>query len=175
VTPHAAQVVPAFENVVDGLTVGDTRKLRSEPADCYGEWRQDMFVEVPKEVRITVLDDDAAHILLHLSNAGSELLANSHQLAVATWPEHCLRLGLPQAQRHEWPQFGCGGGCDCMRERVQGTPAGLEAGVAVQLSNGARAVVKDVTDSAVVLDANHELAGKALTFDVELMGVAKAI
>jgi peptide-methionine (S)-S-oxide reductase len=56
---------------------------------------------------------------------------------------------------------------------MQGTPAGLEAGVAVQLSNGARAVVKDVSDETIKLDANHMLAGKALTFDVELVDVTK--
>ena len=50
-TGDALQVVPAFENVVSGLEVGGTNKLRSEPEDCYGEWREDMVVDIPKEVR----------------------------------------------------------------------------------------------------------------------------
>lgn len=43
----------------------------------------------------------------------------------------------------------------------------------VQLSNGASATIKEITDTEVVLDANHMLAGKALTFDVELVGLEK--
>lgn len=59
------------------------------------------------------------------------------------------------------------------RAALQGTPDGIEAGVRVQLSNGAQATIKEVTDDEVVLDANHMLAGKALTFDVELMDIEK--
>ncbi|MEE3101775.1 MAG: peptidylprolyl isomerase [Pseudomonadota bacterium] len=33
-------------------------------------------------------------------------------------------------------------------------------------------VVAEVTEDALVLDANHPLAGKALTFDVELVAIA---
>lgn len=33
------------------------------------------------------------------------------------------------------------------------------------------AVITDVTDSEITLDANHPLAGEALTFELELMGV----
>lgn len=47
----ALQVVPAFENVVAGLSVGDTNKLRSEAGDCYGEWSEEMVVRMPKDVR----------------------------------------------------------------------------------------------------------------------------
>jgi FKBP-type peptidyl-prolyl cis-trans isomerase 2 len=35
-----------------------------------------------------------------------------------------------------------------------------------------QAVVVEVTDSELVLDANHPLAGKALTFDVEVVAVS---
>lgn len=55
-----------------------------------------------------------------------------------------------------------------------GVPEGMqvEAGMAVQLSdqngNPIPAVVKELTDEAVVLDLNHPLAGKTLTFDIEI-------
>ncbi|GFR50978.1 hypothetical protein Agub_g13303 [Astrephomene gubernaculifera] len=48
-------------------------------------------------------------------------------------------------------------------------PEGLEAGMQVQLSNGMVARVKAVDAESVTLDLNHELAGQALTFDVELV------
>ncbi|MEX2400731.1 MAG: peptidylprolyl isomerase [Rhodothermales bacterium] len=43
----------------------------------------------------------------------------------------------------------------------------------VQQQNGETAVVtvKEVTDEVVKLDANHPLAGKKLTFDIELVSV----
>ena len=57
-------------------------------------------------------------------------------------------------------------------------PAGmaLEPGVKLQLRNEAGqpvpVVVMEVKDDLVILDANHELAGKELIFDIELMEIA---
>lgn len=45
----------------------------------------------------------------------------------------------------------------------------LAIGMAVPLSDGVQAVVIDITDAVVVLDANHPLAGEALTFEIELV------
>ena len=53
-------------------------------------------------------------------------------------------------------------------------PEGMEdltEGTRVQLANGAQATVVEVADTTLVLDANHPLAGKALTFDLELVAV----
>eukprot|EP00798_Chlamydomonas_sp_ICE-L_P029029 gene29029-32231_t len=47
----------------------------------------------------------------------------------------------------------------------------IKAGVKVQLSNGAIATVQAVNEEAITLNLNHELAGKALTFDVELVSL----
>lgn len=55
----------------------------------------------------------------------------------------------------------------------EAAPSGLEVGAQVQLSNGLRAVVTDVSDGAITIDANPPLAGKHLTFDVELVRVIK--
>ncbi|TAK75712.1 MAG: peptidylprolyl isomerase [Dehalococcoidia bacterium] len=48
---------------------------------------------------------------------------------------------------------------------------GLKAGDHVKLSNGQAAVVLNVDASGVTVDANHMLAGKALTFEVELVSI----
>lgn len=51
----------------------------------------------------------------------------------------------------------------------------LERGMKLQLQNQAGqpipVVVTDIKDDVVVLDANHELAGKELVFDIELVGI----
>jgi peptidylprolyl isomerase len=51
----------------------------------------------------------------------------------------------------------------------------LEAGMKLQLQNQAGqpipVVVTEVKDEVVILDANHELAGKDLIFDIELVEI----
>lgn len=56
-------------------------------------------------------------------------------------------------------------------------PTGLELkkGMRVPLSNGMQASVVDITDTGYRLDANHELAGKTLTFDMELVSFIEAV
>ena len=50
-------------------------------------------------------------------------------------------------------------------------PDGLTVGDSVQLATGQPATVLAVSAQTVKIDANHPLAGQALTFSVELMSV----
>lgn len=50
-------------------------------------------------------------------------------------------------------------------EKGQGLQATLADGQVVAF------IVKEITDSHVVIDANHPLAGQALTFDIEILEV----
>ncbi|MDH5372411.1 MAG: FKBP-type peptidyl-prolyl cis-trans isomerase [Acidimicrobiia bacterium] len=50
-------------------------------------------------------------------------------------------------------------------------PDGLTVGDSVQLATGQPATVMEVSDTLVQVNANHPLAGQALTFSVELMSV----
>ena len=54
---------------------------------------------------------------------------------------------------------------------IENAPDGIAVGDEVTLSNGASAVVIAVTDDTVRIDANHRLAGQALTFEVELVSL----
>ena len=49
----------------------------------------------------------------------------------------------------------------------------LPVGAQVQLSNGMVAKVLEVTDEQITIDANPELAGQSLTFEVELVKLQK--
>ena len=53
----------------------------------------------------------------------------------------------------------------------------LEPGMKLQLRNEAGhpvpVVVTEVKDDVIILDANHELAGKELIFDIELVEIAQ--
>lgn len=53
-------------------------------------------------------------------------------------------------------------------------PEGLQSGQMVKLNDDSLAMVMEVNDDAVKIDANHPLAGQALTFDVEVVEVQPA-
>lgn len=97
----SGQVISGFDEAVRGLKVGESRKVRMEAKDAYGEVRPDLVLEVP----------------------------------------------IAQA------------------------PAGIKVGDKVRLGNGQPATIREVTAEVVRVDANHELAGKALTFEVELVAI----
>jgi len=54
---------------------------------------------------------------------------------------------------------------------ASGAPDGLKAGDRVRLANGAAATVLSVGADVVRVDANHELAGKTLIFEIELVEI----
>jgi FKBP-type peptidyl-prolyl cis-trans isomerase 2 len=97
-TVGSGQVISGFDEAVRGLGVGESRTVRMEAADAYGDHRDDMVITVPAD----------------------------------------------QA------------------------PPGLVVGDQVQ-AGGMPATIVAVDDESVTIDANHRLAGQALTFAVELV------
>ena len=104
----SGQVIPGFDNAVDGMTVGDSKNVRIESADAYGERHEQLIQEVP-------------------------------------------RTALPPEME---PEVG-------MALQSQ-APDG-------QVMN---LVVTGVTEASITVDANHPLAGQALTFEIELVAIA---
>lgn len=51
--------------------------------------------------------------------------------------------------------------------------ADVAVGDEVVLNTGQPAVVLEVKEGTVVLDANHKLAGQALTFDIEILSITR--
>jgi FKBP-type peptidyl-prolyl cis-trans isomerase 2 len=49
----------------------------------------------------------------------------------------------------------------------------VAVGDQVFLNNGQPATIVEVNDDTVVLDANHQLAGKSLTFEVEVLSITR--
>lgn len=49
----------------------------------------------------------------------------------------------------------------------------IKAGDQVMLTSGQQAIVLEVTDEVVRIDGNHALAGKALTFEIEILAVTR--
>lgn len=49
----------------------------------------------------------------------------------------------------------------------------IAVGDEVFLTNGQPAIILEITDETVTLDANHRLAGEALTFEIEILAVTR--
>ncbi len=106
-TIGAGQVIPGFENAIEGMTTGDRKTERIEAGNAYGDRRDELVFTVGREQ----MPDDA-------------------DIEVGDM----LRVGFP---------------------------------------DGSNAAVQVVTmdDQSVTLDANHPLAGKPLTFELELVSI----
>ncbi len=97
----SGQVIAGFDDAVRGLTVGESRTVRIEPENAYGEYTEEAVIDFPAD----------------------------------------------------------------------SAPEGLDVGDAVSLGNGGRGTVLEITDEFVKIDANHPLAGEALTFEIELVSI----
>jgi peptidylprolyl isomerase len=101
------EVIDGFDNAVEGMSRGDKKTERFEPAQAYGDRREELVFSVPKDQM----------------PEGAEIEIGD-----------MLQVGFPDG------------------------------------SSSAVTVV-GVEDDSVTLDANHPLAGKALTFELELVSI----
>ena len=106
-TMGQGQLIPGFENAVEGMKVGDSAKVRIPSEEAYGEVRDDMVVDI-----------------------------NRSQIPPDINPEVGMVLQMQQPD---------------------GSPLNV--------------TIREVNDDSVKLDANHHLAGQALTFDIELVEI----
>lgn len=97
----SGQVIAGFDDAVRGLAVGESRTVRIEPEDAYGEYTEEAIIDFPAD----------------------------------------------------------------------SAPEGLQVGDAVSFANGGQGTVLEITDEFVKIDANHPLAGQALTFEIELVSI----
>ena len=101
------QVITGFDKAVDGMAVGDSKSVRIEPDDAYGQHQRELVQDVPRNA----LPDEIE------PKKGMALQSKS--------------------------------------------PDGRITDL----------VITDVTDESIVVDANHPLAGQALSFDIELVEI----
>ena len=107
-TMGAGMMIPGFEKGVMGMALNEEKTIKIEPADAYGEFREDMIVEIPK----TQLPPDME------VKVGMELVSQG--------------------------------------ENGQQFPV----------------TVKEVKSESIVIDANHQLAGQELTFEISLVEIS---
>ena len=103
----SGQVIPGFDKAVEGMSVGDSKSIRIEPDETYGQ-RHDQLVQ---DVERSLLPED---------------LDPTEGMA--------LQSSSPDGQVTQF-------------------------------------MVTAVTDETITVDANHPLAGQALSFDIELVEI----
>jgi peptidylprolyl isomerase len=54
---------------------------------------------------------------------------------------------------------------------IDQVPEGAQVGDQLSTSDGQTVVVAEIDGDAVLIDANHPLAGQALTFEIELLSI----
>jgi peptidylprolyl isomerase len=101
------ELIPGFEQAVDGMTPGETKTINIQADQAYGQHREELIQKVPRQQ-----------------------FPNDMEFQVG----QRFQIG----QQEERPMI------------VQ---------------------VTEVTESNITLDGNHPLAGKNLTFDIELLGI----
>ena len=104
----SGQLIPGFEQAVEGMSVGESRTVRIPSEEAYGQHRPELVQDVPQ----SALPEDLT------------------------------------------PAVGM---------QLQGTSGD---GQTLQL------VITEVKDDAITVDGNHPLAGKDLTFEIELLEIA---
>lgn len=62
------QIIPKLEEVLITMSEGDKKNVSLEAKDAYGDFRQDMVMEVPKEELAHLKIDIGSHLQLQLQN-----------------------------------------------------------------------------------------------------------
>lgn len=109
-TLGAGEMIPGFEAAVEGMEEGETKTVRLDPIDAYGEYREDYIERVP-----------VAAVL-----------------------------------------------------KAKDIPVGERVVVSTKDGEVTDALVAKVDDDYIYFDHNHFLAGKPLTFTIELLGTLDA-
>ncbi|MBI5781073.1 MAG: peptidylprolyl isomerase [Rhodocyclales bacterium] len=106
-TVGAGQVIPGFEQAVEGMAVGQTKTVTIPAAEAYGDRVTEAVLQVPREQLPPDLEPEVGQQLVMQSREGRQIPI----------------------------------------------------------------VVVEVTEDSITIDANHPLAGRDLTFEIELVAV----
>lgn len=106
-TVGTGQVIPGFEQAVEGMAVGQTKTVTIPSAEAYGERVAEAVLQVPREQLPPDLEPEVGQQLVMQSRDGRQIPI----------------------------------------------------------------VVVEVTEDSITIDANHPLAGRDLTFEIELVSV----
>ncbi|CAN5663854.1 peptidylprolyl isomerase [soil metagenome] len=93
-TVGAGQVIPGFDEAVSGMGPGDSKTVRIGPGDGYGDRRDDLVLQVPKEqlpdglepeigMELSLRGEDGRQLPVRVADVGDEAITldANHPLA----------------------------------------------------------------------------------------------
>ncbi|ACV67731.1 FKBP-type peptidyl-prolyl cis-trans isomerase [Desulfohalobium retbaense] len=91
------QIIPGFESAVTGMEIGENKAVAVDPDEAYGQTRDELFIEVPKEeitaqlepelgmvLEVTLNDGNKAHVTVSEIGEEKVVLDANHPLAGKT-------------------------------------------------------------------------------------------
>ncbi|MFO7717046.1 MAG: peptidylprolyl isomerase [Desulfohalobium sp.] len=91
------QIIPGFEAAVTGMEIGENKAVAVDPDEAYGQTRDELFIEVPKEeitaqlepelgmvLEVTLNDGNKAHVTVSEIGEEKVILDANHPLAGQT-------------------------------------------------------------------------------------------
>ncbi len=69
----SGQVIPGFDKAVEGMAVGESKKVAIPPEEAYGERQDQMIQEVPKSALPPDLEPEVGMALSARNQAGNEM------------------------------------------------------------------------------------------------------
>ncbi len=67
------EVIRGFENAALGMAVGDTKTVSIEPKDAYGDYNENLVVDMPREYFPEEISPEVGMRLIIVDNNGEEL------------------------------------------------------------------------------------------------------
>ena len=67
------EVIQGFENAAIGMSVGDTKTVSIEPGDAYGDYNDNLVVDMPREYFPEEINPEVGMRLIIVDNNGEEM------------------------------------------------------------------------------------------------------
>ncbi|MCS3924205.1 FKBP-type peptidyl-prolyl cis-trans isomerase [Methanosalsum natronophilum] len=160
------QIIPGLEEALMGMSEGEQKSVTLEPEDAYGEYQEDFVIPVSIEeyqqlLQQAAMTDEEAEIPdpEDAPQEGDVIEQMGQRLTVVDVTDTHVELELQILfSIEEYQEF-------------MGTDEVPEVGEDVFTPMGQQLTVKDVTDTHIEFDPNHPMAGKTLTFDIEVVSI----
>jgi len=171
------QILPALEEGIIGMKIGEEKNITLTPEEGYGEWSPDYTIALPRLAVLPKLTD--VPLSTFRATAGKEPEVNE-TIQLNYWKARVVNISNSDVTLLHEPD-------DDTTINTEYGPAVVtlndthiiiniipELGSVVTTVFGEEAVISDINDTDFIIDFNHPLAGKTLIFEVKVRDIIKA-
>jgi FKBP-type peptidyl-prolyl cis-trans isomerase 2 len=169
------EVIPGIENETIGMKPGDRKTVFVTPENGYGEWSADNVDTIPLVQNTSRIENVTLELFKNVTGQ-TPTEGATMKLPQMRWPITILKIENGTVFMQHNPENGTivptsfgNSSLTVIDDRIY---ARLEVvpGEQITTSTGYARII-NVTEENVTIDANHELAGKNVTFDITLISV----